>query len=317
MNDFGELKKVPLREIWAHEAHDFTPWLESNIEALGVALGLELELTGREASVGDFSLDLLGTDLNSSRTVVIENQLSQTNHDHLGKLLTYAAGFDASIVVWISEEVRDEHRQALEWLNQRTDTGTHFFAVVVEILKIDDSKPALHFNPVVLPNEWQKYERQKTAIKTSPKLEKYKEYFQRLIDELRERHNFTGARAALPRNFYRFASGFPGIRYCASFVKGSKTYAAIDIMGEIQDENKTLFDALEKRTAGIISNFGSKLEWERLDDSKSSRIAVYREGDIESPDSELEEIKEWHIVNLLKLEQVFTPEIERALEEIE
>ena len=148
----------------------------------GDALGLELEVIDREVSVGDFSLDLLAHDLGSSKTVIIENQFSKTDHDHLGKLLTYAAGKEALISIWISEEVRKEHRQALEWLNRKTDT--HFFAVIVEFLKIDNSKPAFDFKPVVFPDKWEKPKKQKISTNISPKNEEYQAYFQVLIDEL-------------------------------------------------------------------------------------------------------------------------------------
>lgn len=316
MSNFGELKKVPLRDIWSHEAQDFTPWLASNIEALGDALGLELELTEREASVGGFSLDLLAKDLGSSRTVIIENQLTQTDHDHLGKLLTYAAGFNASTVIWVSEVVRDEHRQALEWLNQRTDTETQFFAVVVEVLKIDDSKPAFNFKPVVFPNEWQKSKKQKTSTNSSSKGEKYRAYYQALIDELRENHKFTGARIGQPQNWYSFSSGIQGVLYSAVFAQGGKARAEIYIDQGDQEKNKMLFDALKEREDEITANYGSVLEWERLDDKRASRIAIYREGMIESSDSELEEIRKWHIDNLLKIKKVFTPQVQRTLRDI-
>ena len=322
MIDFGELQKVPLRKIWPHEADDFTPWLEENIEALGDALGLQLEVTNREAPVGDFSLDLLAKDLDSLRTVIIENQFSQTDHDHLGKLLTYAAGSDASTVIWISERVRDEHRQALEWLNQKTGIDTQFFAVVVEVLRIDDSKPAFNFKPIVVPNEWQKSRRQKSSTNILSRIEsRYKLYFQELIDELRENHDFIGARRAQPRSWCDFSSNFQGICFRASFLQyvkpPSRAYAAIYIERDIQEQTKAIFDALEKRKTEIISEFGGQLEWERRFGQKCSIIAIGCHALIESSDSELEEFRQWHIQNLLKLKEVFTPEIERALETID
>lgn len=314
MIKFSELKRIPLREKWNHEASEFTPWLEKNIQTLGEALGMDLEVVGREVPVGDFSLDLLARDLGSSRTVVIENQLTQTDHDHLGKLLTYAAGFNASIVVWISEEVRDEHRQAMEWLNQRTDTETQFFTVVVEVLQIDNSKPALDFKLVVFPNEWQKSKKQKPSTNPSSRSEKYKSYTQMLIDELREKHKFTGARAGQPYNSYTFSSGIRGIGYGVQFARGDKVFTYVNIYEDVQSNRLDLFDALEKQKGKIESDFGSPLEWNRVEEQQRSRVAVSHDGSIELSDDELEGIREWHIKNLLKLKEVFQPEIEKALE---
>jgi len=311
MSKFGDLKNVPLRELWANEASDFTPWLASNIEALGEALGLELELIEREASVGDFSLDLLAKDLGSSRTAIIENQLTQTDHDHLGKLLTYAAGFSASIVIWVSESIRDEHRQALEWLNQRTDSETQFFGVVTEVLKIDDSKPAYHFKPVVFPNEWQKSKKQKSSQSSSSKGEKYRAYFQFLIDELREKHHFTGARAGQPQSWYSFSSGIRGITLGANFAMGGKARTELYIDQGDYEQNKELFDALQAKSDGIENEYGSKFTWERLDDKRACRITLYRDAVIDSADSELEQIRQWHINNLLKIKAIFTPILQK------
>lgn len=299
---FGVLNKVGLREIWPHEASDFTPWLAENIDELGKALGMDLELIEQEASVGDFSLDILAKDLGTSRTVIVENQLTQTDHDHLGKLITYAAGFDASIVIWVSDSIREEHRQAMDWLNQRTDSETSFFGVVVEVIKIDDSKPAFNFKLVASPNEWQKNKKRQTQrTSVSTKGEKYQNYFQNLIDDLRDIHRFTSAKAGQPQNWYSFSSGVSGITYGANFSQGGKARAELYIDLGDHEKNKYVFDQLFNMKGEIEDLLGQEISWERLDNKRASRLALYIDGSIEESDSELEKVKNWHIEQLLKL----------------
>lgn len=312
MKNFGNLKKMNLRDIWKNEAKDFTPWLADNIEALGTSLGMELELQRREASVGDFSLDLLATDLGRNQNVIIENQLTQTDHDHLGKLLTYASGFDASVIIWIAESIRDEHRQCLDWLNQRTDSDTEFFGVVVEILQIDDSKPAFNFKPIIYPNEWQKSKRRKPN-QTSEKMEAYRSYFQKLIDDLREKYTFTNARKGQPQSWYSFSSGFQGVIYGMSFALGNRARVDLYIDQGETEKNKEIFDSIIKDREQIELEFGEKLEWERLDEKRASRIAIYRTGSIEEDEDELDKIRIWSIEKLLSMKKVFHSKLRKYI----
>ncbi len=305
MKELGRIRRVDPRELWANEATDFTPWLASNLEELTEALGIELELQGKEAPVGDFSLDILAHDLNRDRPVVIENQLTPTDHDHLGKLITYASGYDATTVVWVATEIREEHRQALDWLNLHSDEDTDFFGVVVEVLKIGDSPPAVQLRPVAAPNNWRK-ERVRSSSKgeTTKKGKAYQIFFQDLIDVLREKHRFTNARKAQPGNWYSFSSGVSGVTYVANFGRAGLS-AQVYIDFEDEATNKGAFDKLKEQKQQIESDFGEPFQWERLDDKRACRIAVYCDGQIDDPPEKLAQLHDWTVERLLKIRHVF------------
>lgn len=141
--EFGILKTVPARQKWTNEARDFTPWLANNISELNKALGLELEVENTEVAVGPYSADILAKDTGTGQYVVIENQLEKTNHDHLGKAITYASVLDASTIIWIATDFTEEHKKALDWLNDHTSDQISIFGVQVELWQIDNSNAAL------------------------------------------------------------------------------------------------------------------------------------------------------------------------------
>ena len=180
----SSIRYINARDIWPAEDVNFTPWLAEHISVLGDALGLELnpDTTSTEVPVGNYRLDILAHDDN--RAVAIENQLEETDHTHLGQLLTYMAGRDARVVVWIAGEFKDEHREALDLLNRLTDEETEFFGVVVEVMQIDDSNPAPHFRVVSAPNDWGKQIRTTDTPGESELNQRYRKFFQDLVDQL-------------------------------------------------------------------------------------------------------------------------------------
>jgi len=310
MRNLKTLTQVPLRTVWRNESQDFTPWLAENLTALGEALGMELEHEAVEAPVGGFSLDILATDLNRNRPVVIENQLSATDHDHLGKILTYAAGFDASAVVWVAESLREEHRQALDWLNQHTDGELDFYGVVIEVLKIGDSEPAYNFRVVVFPNEWRK---DRVRRRITPRGEAYLQFFQGLIDRLREKHGFTRARVAQTANWYDFASGYSGINYQFAFAQGARATVAVRVQSRDAEWNLRVFDELLDRRERVEEAYGESLEWDPMEGNQSCSIIHSRPGSIEDDQKTLADIKDWAVHQLLELKRAFDPHLEEIL----
>ena len=316
--NLAKIERVDLREAWPNEARDFTPWLARNIDELAEALGMDLELQETEAAVGGYSLDVLATDLNQNRPVIIENQLETTNHDHLGKLLTYAAGYDANVIVWLTREFRDEHRQALDWLNQRTGEDTQFFGVVVELLKIDGSRPAPQFRAVATPNDWRKEAAAKVrgdAQVPSERGERYRKFFQPLIDNLRERHKFTNVRKAQPQNWYSFSAGYgQRVTYGANFTGQKRARVELYIDDGDKERNIWLLDRLEEHKGDIEAVVQETLDWQRLENRRACRIALDRPGSIEDDSDTLSEIEEWMVDRLLKFKLAFEPRLSVLLD---
>ena len=312
MVDLGTIERVDLREVWPHEAQDFTPWLAENLDVLGEALGLDLELRSAEAAVGTFSLDVLAHDLGSDRPVIIENQLEATNHDHLGKLLTYAAGHDAYAAVWLVRDFRDEHRQALDWLNQRTGDDTQFFGVIVEAWTIDGSRPAPHFRLVVFPNDWQN----QASSGTSAAMEEwgpYREYWQSLANRLKEEDQSIQVTEAKGDSRFDVPSGFDGVIYRASFAPGLRL-AHVGVYIDCGDKslNKKLFDRLRDKSSAIESGLGNKLAWDRRDNKRACRVREEKPEAIHygNPDA----LRDWMVDRLLAFKRVFTPHLQKLTE---
>ena len=220
----GNIIKVPLREVWKHEANDFTPWLCENIDQLSSFIGIDLEVQDTEVSVGPFYADILAKDTGSERYVVIENQLEKTNHDHLGKCITYSAILDASIVIWIASEFTEEHQKAFDWLNDHTSENIFFYAIKVELIKIDESNPAINFLEISAPNNVVKQAvKRKESIKlTSSKLLQLK-FWEEFHTLLKAENKITRLQSPRAQYWYDISLGKSGVRLSNTFNTNDNT----------------------------------------------------------------------------------------------
>jgi len=301
----GKMQAVPLRDIWPHEAHNFTPWLLNNSGLLGDVLGMDIEISNAEHPVGGYSLDLIGQDVATGDRLIIENQLEQSDHSHLGQLLTYASGTEAVNIVWVASNFRAEHRAALDWLNDRTDEKTRFFGIEISAVKINDSIPAPLMRLVAQPNDWNKKVKASTAGKSSALGGLYYDFWSLLLDELASsKPGWSAAKTPSTDNWRYLSSGISGIYFALSFSQKGLC-SAIYFGNSSADINAALYAALEKEKSQIEQSISRELSWEPLDGKTASRVGEYYPGNISDTEA-WPEFVEWFLKSQSDLRRVFS-----------
>jgi len=305
MTDLGKLKKIELRKAWNHEASDFTKWLaqEENLAELSNELGIDdIKVIQTEANAGNFKIDILAEEEQTSNKIIIENQLEKTDHSHLGQILTYASSQDARYIVWVAKEIREEHKQAIDWLNEHTDEDIGFFAVQIELWQIGDSKLAPKFNIISKPNEWAKAIKQ-TVTKsklTDTKVMQYnfwnyfKEYAKENSKKLRLRKTY-------PQHWYDLSIG------------SSEAHIALTVNTQTNEiacelyipDNKSIYEYLEKDKKSIEKKLGENLVWQKLENKKASRIKLVRPATISENQEKNKELFDWFVEKSEKFQDVF------------
>lgn len=273
----GKLEEVDIRELWKHEQYDFSEWLlkKENIENLNDILGLTLVDISKETYVGSYRCDLFAKDETTGIKVIIENQLEMSNHDHLGKIITYASGLDAKVVVWIVKEAREEHRSAIEWLNNNTNSNINFFLIEIHAYKIGNSDNAPMFQVIEQPNDFIKNNKSINSNDTMNKSQSQRlEFWNQFNNVLVERGKPFNVRKVTTDHWYNVAIGTSDAHIDITLVNKD---SVIGVELYITD-NKELFDKLYQRKDEIENDLGFKLDWRRLNNSKASRIVTFIKG---------------------------------------
>ncbi len=309
---------MEIRNMWEHEALDFTPWLARNLDLLDNELGLNLELVQMEKAVGPMSLDILAREVGTGEMVAIENQLEWSDTHHLGQLMTYSGGCDVRVAIWVATGFSYEYAEALDWLNRMTREGVKFYGVKVEVVKNpDNSKPEPRLRKVVYPGGWDK-EATMPLNQTPPHIQKHRDFFQPLIDELM-RMNFADSvvqyyghtgrlfRSRVNRDVGYVAGFFGGVAWVSLDLRTDK----VEITNQIYDELLIHRDDIQ---AGIDIDDNTEWVWQRFDKNYFSCVNVKRDGTIDDPPEKLAEVRAWMLDLLPKFKECFEPRLADLLD---
>lgn len=304
MAKLGKIERVDdLRTIWPHEANDFSKWLsqEENLALLSDTVGIDIVLEERESAVGGFSVDIFASEEGTGRKIIIENQLEETNHDHLGKIITYASGKEAQVIIWIVKRARDEHKKAVEWLNQHTDENIVFFLLEIELWKIDDSLPAPKFNVVERPNDWAKTMKTVEGLSVTKKLQF--DFWQAFSEYASEQDAFKKVftlRKPQPQHWYDLSVGSSSYHLVLTVNTQKKRIGA-----EIYiTDDKEIFEKFQSHKTEIESELNMELEWRTA--TKDCRILAIQNGDVKQGTSSWVSHFDWFCKMALALRKIVT-----------
>lgn len=304
----GKIKRVSLRDVWKHEALDFTRWLEENIDVLNGVLGLNLVNVDREQNAGTFSVDLVAED-EAGNLTIIENQLEKSNHDHLGKLITYLTALEARKAVWIVSDPRPEHVKAIAWLNESRSAA--FYLVKVEAIQIENSPPAPLLTLITGPSE-------EAAVAGDTKKEiaerhlLRKRFWAELLERAKVKTRLHGGISAGEYNWIGTGVGVQGLGLNYSIRQhDAQAELYIDRDKDTGAGNVELLNELMHHKSEIEIEFGGELEWERLDGRRACRVKkIVRLGGWRDQDK-WPEIQEALIDAMINLERALRPYVKK------
>lgn len=263
----GKIQRVPLRDVWKHEALELTRWLEENIDVISEQIGTALTTVEREKGAGDFWVDLVAQDA-SGATVIIENQLARSDHDHLGKVITYLVAMEAKTAIWITPDPRPEHIAAVSWLNESTPASFYLFKL--EAVRIGDSIPAPLLTRIVGPSpEGRAVGEQK--IHMAARVDEVYRFWASFLEYAKERLPLFQDIQPFRTNFIQKTAGVVGLHYLFSANKG-EVNVELDIDLSDEAESFAAFQRLLAERDTIEQVFGGELDWQERPGKRMCRI---------------------------------------------